>query len=120
MTTSQALRIVQLLADGRCPSTGQQFPPESPYQQPDTIQALHLAVRGLERLEQRERRESRWPERTGRGWDAAEDRQLCQEFNARKSIEESSQIHQRTKGGVRSRLQKLGKLPPQSSERDQP
>jgi len=112
MTTSEALRIVQSLADGRCPTTGQQFPPESPYQQPDIVRALHLAVCGLERLEQRERRESSWPERVGRGWDPAEDQQLCEEFAAGKSIAELSQVHERTQGGIRSRLQKLGKLPP--------
>jgi secreted protein with Ig-like and vWFA domain len=112
ITTSEALRIVQLLADGRCPVTGQQIPAQSPYQQPDVVRALHLAVRSLERLERSERRESSRPaERTGRAWNTAEDQNLCEEFAAGKSIAELSQIHQRSQGGIRSRLQKLGKLP---------
>lgn len=62
MTTNEALKIVQALADGRDPTTGEQLSAEGQYQHPDVIRALHLAVRALERLEQREKREGSWPD----------------------------------------------------------
>jgi len=113
MTTNEALQILRSLADGRCPVTGCSFPAESPYQQAEVVRALHVAVRALERLEQRERRSGRLPERAGKAWDSAEDQQLCEEFAAGKSIAELSQLHKRTRGSILSRLEKLGKLPSQ-------
>ena len=34
-------------ADGRDPATGEQFPPDSPYQQADTVRALYVALEAL-------------------------------------------------------------------------
>jgi hypothetical protein len=113
MTTGEALQIVHSLSDGRCPITGRTLPAESPYQHADVVRALHIAVRALERLEQREKRNSSLPEHAGRAWEAAEDQQLCEEFAASRSVTELAQLHKRTVGAIQSRLEKLGKLPPQ-------
>lgn len=113
MTASEALQIVQSLADGRCPITGRTLPAESPYQQAEVVRALHVAVRALERLEQRVRRDSRLPEQAGKSWNTTEDQQLREEFAAGKSVRELAELHNRTDGAIRSRLEKLGKLPPQ-------
>jgi hypothetical protein len=48
METNQAAEIIQQLADGVNPCTGERFPPDSPYQQADTVRALYLALEGLE------------------------------------------------------------------------
>ena len=47
MTNTEALKIIESLADGRCPMTGQIL--EGVYQQPDVIRALSVAARALER-----------------------------------------------------------------------
>lgn len=47
MDESKALDIVMKLADGVDPRTGQTLPPESPYQDPETIRALFMAVLAL-------------------------------------------------------------------------
>jgi len=113
MTTIEALQFVQALADGRCPVTGRTLPAESPYQQAGVVRALHIAVRALERLQQREKRDRTLPEHAGQPWEPAEDQQLCVEFTAGRSVIELAQLHKRTTGAIQSRLEKLGKLPPQ-------
>ena len=47
MDESRALEIVMKLVDGVHPRTGESLPPESPYQDPETIRALFTAVLAL-------------------------------------------------------------------------
>lgn len=49
MEPTRAIEIIRSLADGRDPATGQPFPPDSPYQQTDTVRALFTALEALER-----------------------------------------------------------------------
>jgi len=51
----QAKIILRSLADGRDPATGEQFPPNSPYQQVDTVRALFIAVDALVNASRRAR-----------------------------------------------------------------
>ncbi len=48
METSETLRILQLLADGIDPATGEVYPAAGPYQRADVVRALHAAIRALE------------------------------------------------------------------------
>ncbi|MBP7431017.1 MAG: hypothetical protein KBC05_16400 [Candidatus Hydrogenedentes bacterium] len=50
MDSERAIEIVQSLADGVNPYTGERFPAESPYQHADTVRALHQALEGLTKL----------------------------------------------------------------------
>ena len=110
MTTTEARKIVESLADGRCPQTGQKLPTNSAYQQADVVCALLIAARALERVERIERRAGELPEHAGRGWDVAEEQRLCEDFAAGKSAAELAQLHQRTRGAIQSRLVRLGKI----------
>lgn len=83
------------------------------YQQPDVVRALFVAARALERVERIKRRRETLPDHAGRAWDAAEEQQLCEEFDAGKTVAEIAQIHQRTRGAIQSRLERLGKIEPQ-------
>ena len=47
MDESTALEIVMKLVDGVDPRTGEKLPPESPYQDAETIRALFTAVLAL-------------------------------------------------------------------------
>ena len=49
MEPDRAIEIVASLADGVDPYSGERFPSGSPYQQADTVRALHLALEGLGR-----------------------------------------------------------------------
>lgn len=48
------------------------------------------------------------PANAGGAWDEREDTQLIQEYNEGMKISEIAQIHQRTRGAIRSRLKKKG------------
>jgi DNA-binding NarL/FixJ family response regulator len=107
MTTTEALKIINSLANGRCPITDQLL--NAAYQQPDVIQALFLAINALERVERIDQRRAVLPEHTGRAWATAEEQQLCEEFDSGKSVREIAEIHQRTKGAIQARLNRLGR-----------
>lgn len=64
MDAERAIEIVQALADGVDPFTGERFPSGSPYQQADTVRALHLALEGLTKL----RRSTARKTGPGRAW----------------------------------------------------
>ncbi|MDG5788871.1 hypothetical protein QA612_15475 [Evansella sp. AB-P1] len=110
MEIKKAIEIVTLLADGIDPHTGEVFPHDSPYQAPDTVRSLYLAVKGLEQLEKSERRQKRLPENAGKGWEEQEEKLLADGFDNGKTINELAEIHQRTVGSIRSRLVKLRKI----------
>ena len=48
------------------------------------------------------------PDGAGASWTEEEDRQLEKEYHAGMSIPEMAKMHDRTKGGIRSRLRKQG------------
>jgi|GEM_PF-788834 len=48
MEKAAAVKIIQQLADGIDPQTGKTFHADSPYQQPDTVRALFMALQALD------------------------------------------------------------------------
>ena len=70
MEPDRAIEIVQALADGVDPYTGERFPSDSPYQQADTVSALHLALEGLTKL----RRSTARKTGPGRPWTEDEEK----------------------------------------------
>ena len=112
MTSSEAIPIIKSLADGVDPNTGGVFADHSPYQNPRTIRALFLAATALERLKAREKRAKGLPEDAGKPWGNEEDRDLRVSFDTGMTIRQIADRHKRTAGAVQSRLEKLGKLPP--------
>ena len=109
METIEALRIIEALADGVDPNSGEVFPEESPYQHPQVVRALFRAIEALKRVEATQRRQQDLPEKAGQAWDAQEDERLCEGFDQGLTIRELAQQHQRTEGAIQSRLEKLGK-----------
>ena len=114
MQSSEALKILQALADGADPDTGEAFPPDSAFQQPQVVRALMTAIRALERQQEREKRSGRLPENAGKSWGDEEQQRLCRDFDAGIAIRELAARRERTEGSIRSRLEKLGKLQPLS------
>ena len=107
MEAKKAAEILQQLADGLDPATGEPLAKDSPFNQPDAIRALFTAVRALEGPSKPD-----GPTKAGGRWTDDEDRQLTEAFDAGSSIEELAQKHERTRGAIRSRLVKLGKIDP--------
>ncbi len=110
MDIPTALEIVNALADGINPYTGEIFPPDSPYQHPDTVRALYKAIQALERLKKRQSRQRNLPENAGKPWSEEEEQQLITGHDSGLSTQELATRHKRTKGAIRSRLVKLGRI----------
>ena len=120
MDPNRAKDILKSLADGRDPATGEQFPPNSPYQQADTVRALFMAVDALDNSARRARRQTLRPEgapqrpidpnrpKVGASWSPDEEQQLRDAFAAHKPIPEIAAAHGRTQGAITARLIKLG------------
>ena len=110
MDAAQALAVIRSLANGVDPESGEVFPPESPYQRPQTVRALYEAAGALERSERFERRKAQMPRKTGEPWTEDEDRKLLSAFDAGRALQELAAAHERTMGAVRARLLKYGRI----------
>ena len=114
MERDQTLRILNALANGVHPATGEQFAADSPYQHPDTVRALFAAMRSVEGAATAAPRADRRPglPETGAGsrWSEEEEQRLISGFDAGKSIETLAQAHSRSRAAIEARLVRLGKL----------
>jgi hypothetical protein len=122
---ARTLTVLNALAEGVHPSTGEVFPPDCPYHSPEIVRALYAAMRALEggvpprpaqppdrsrpEAARAERREGS-PANAGKPWSMEEDRQLLVEFDSGKTLKECAVLHQRTFAGIEARLEKLGRL----------
>jgi hypothetical protein len=113
MERDKALGILKALADGIDPSTGEQFPAGSPYQDSDTVRALYYAVHALEnpvRTGERSATNKNQPENAGRPWSDEEETQLGKAFESGKTVLDLAQEHKRSRIAIEARLVKLGKI----------
>jgi hypothetical protein len=78
------MEIIQSLADGVDPYSGERFASDSPYQQADTVRTLHLALEGLTKLRRSKARKTG----PGRPWNEDEEQELLREFAAKFNVEE--------------------------------
>ncbi len=110
MESSEAIKIIQALANGIDPVTGEVFPEEISYNHPTVIRALFQALKALERLSERERRERTLPNNAGKPWSKDEDKLLVEAFDSGVPLSQIAAKHDRTEGGIASRLVRLGKI----------
>ena len=113
MEKAAALKILQQLADGTDPHTGKAFGADSPYQHPDTVRALFVALRALDAPaagKQRAAAAESAPTNSGKPWSDDEDKALAAAFDAGKQILELATAHQRSRFAIEVRLAKLGKI----------
>ena len=90
MEKAAALKIIQQLADGIDPQTGQAFGADSPYQHPDTVRALFVALRALDAPPASKQRAAATgenaPSNSGKPWSDDEDKALAAAFDAGRKI----------------------------------
>lgn len=122
MEQQHTLRILNALANGIHPATGEQFAADSPYQHPDTVRALISAVRMLEgngapavaaaAAPKNESRPALPQSGAGSRWTPEEEQRLAAAFDSGKTISELARLHGRSVAGIEARLLKLGKIDP--------
>lgn len=116
MERTQTLTILNALANGIHPATGEQFPSDSPYQHPDTVRALFSAVRALESAQSDTRSVAPKPRAAsgaanlGSRWTPEEEGRLAAAFDAGKRVSELAGLHGRSIAAIEARLLKLGKI----------
>ena len=104
MEREHALKILNALANGIHPGTGEQFAADSPYQHPDTVRALYESIRAMQG--------ALMPGNTPNRWTLEEEEKLASDFDAGKSVDEIVRGHTRSRAAVEARLVKLGRLDP--------
>jgi len=116
MEKEQALRILNALANGVHPATGEKFAADSPYQHPDTVRALFEALRAVEgggaatsstAPVQKPALPQSGP---GSRWSPEEDERLAAAFDAGRTVDELARSHQRSRAAIEARLVRLGKM----------
>ena len=121
MEKEQALRILNALANGVHPATGEKFAADSPYQHPETVRALFEAMRVVESggtaaatppaaAPAAARRPALPQSGSGSRWSPEEEQRLAAAFDAGRTVDELARTHGRSRAGIEARLVRLGKM----------
>ncbi len=113
MSPQEAARILDLLAQGIDPDSGELLPSDNVVQSSAVIRALFLASRALgahpsAAMPEKEKDPSL--KQAGKPWTDEEAQRLLAAFDAGTPMDELALAHGRTKGGIRSRLVRLGRV----------
>lgn len=116
MELQAARQIIDTLAQGIHPCTGEAMPEDSPYNAPPVIRALHAVSRALEERTNQpppapQQRRAPAPANAGKPWTEADDAALIAGFDLGHDLKKLAEDLGRTRFGVDQRLIKLGKLP---------
>lgn len=111
MDSIYAKQILQSLAEGVNPATGEVLSREDSCNEPDVIRALHWVLQELEKNEKAEKpaKKSKW-ENAGLPWNEEDERMLCVMFDRGDPKREICKYFQRSERGIAARLVKLGKI----------
>lgn len=109
MDRKRAYEIINALAEGVNPLTGEILPDDHLCNTGDVLRALQFAANSLNKKKQNP------PENAGKPWSEEDDDKLCKMFDAGISNREIKQYFKRTETGIASRLVRLGKI----QERDE-
>ena len=114
MEREQTLKILNALANGVHPVTGEVFAADSPYQHPDTVRALFEAVRAIDGGDAappaQPRKTADMPANTFVRWTPEEEARLAAGFDAGRNSAELAKLHGRSRAAIEARLLKLGKI----------
>jgi hypothetical protein len=112
MSPQEARRIVDSLAHGVDPESGEVLSGDSPLCSANVIRALFLASTALSDPAPAAAAKPRAPQpgKAGGPWSTEEAADLVAAFDAGTSIRELAEQHQRSPGGIRSRLVRLGRI----------
>ena len=110
MSPNEAKSIIEALANGVDPETGEVLSAQSVFNNPQVIRALFIATKALDGLTKREQRKKTLPDKAGMAWSKLEDSELLSDFDVGRSIKDIAAKHGRTEGAISARLIRLGRI----------
>lgn len=110
MSPFEAKKIIDALANGIDPETGEILPEQSMFIRPQVIRALLVAIKALDSAAKRAERTKSLPDNAGRSWSEKENQELLTLFDSRVPIKDIAQKHGRTQGAITARLVRLGRI----------
>ncbi len=105
MDIQRTKELLEVLADGIDPLTGEVLPDDHVCNKGEIVRALHRAVEELSR-----KRRNPLPENNGKPWTEELDSELSRLFDEGMKKQELCAYFKRTSGAIVSRLEKLGKI----------
>ena len=115
MELQSARQIIDTLAQGIHPVTGELMPDDSPYNAPPVIRALFAVSRALDGGQPVVRARKPALPNAGKPWSPEDEARLTAGFTADPDLKQLAQQMGRTRVAVEARLVKLGKLEARSS-----
>ena len=107
MEIERAKEIISALAEGIDPTTGELLPQSSVCNNGDVVRALYSVLNALNKPKSKELPRAK-TKMSGRPWSDQEDVLLKELYLSGKTQSELSERLQRSKGGIRARLKRLG------------
>lgn len=107
-TSTDDIVLLEKLAEGIDPFTGEVLPRGHLLQHPQVVRALFHAQHAIAQKGKKSQRNPSLHANAGTAWSKAEDEDLVREFDAKISTQEIAKKHGRTKGAINSRLLRLG------------
>jgi len=113
MTPEHAKQVIESLAKGVDPETGEVLPDDNLISSPTVIRALFMAAAALSSNPGKPARaKGARPEQIGKAWTAAEEEQLLSGFDSGIDVASLAERHHRSVGGIKARLARNGRLNP--------
>jgi hypothetical protein len=115
MTSDEAARVLEVLAKGIDPETGEDVAEDSPFNKTPVVRALFLGALALRQDAASKKARRVNPEGLENAWlpwTTEEETRLIEAFDQGVTLETLASKHRRKIGGIKSRLIKLGKLEP--------
>ena len=112
-----ARQIIDALAQGIHPITGEVMPEDSPYNAPPVIRALFAVSQALDGESPATKPQRELPPNAGKGWLPQDDSKLESAFAAGIAIKDIAQSLGRTPWAIEARLAKLGRTLPKPGMR---
>ncbi len=119
MLPANAKAILESLADGIDPDTGEALPEQDIFNRPLVIRALYAAIRALDGAgpepapgpaDGKTASSQARPTNAGKPWAAIDDEELLAAFDAGAAIKEIADQFSRSRGAITSRLVRLGRI----------
>ncbi|MCB5195710.1 hypothetical protein [Deefgea salmonis] len=110
MSPLEAKEIIESLANGIDPDTGEILTKQSIINRRLVKKAFSVAIESLEKAVKRVERENSLPENAGSSWSEEEEETIISDYESGVSIKEIAAKVGRSKGAISSRLARLGMI----------